>query len=128
MTLLVDTHLLIWAAAMPDRLSPEARTLLTDPDHDLVFSAASLWEISIKLGLGRDDFRVDPRLLRRGLIANGYRELPVTGAHPLELERLPAHHRDPFDRILVCQARVEGITLLTSDETVARYGPPVRLV
>lgn len=128
MTFLLDTHLLLWAAGDPGRLSPEAQALLTDPLNELCFSAASLWEIGIKRGLGREDFQVDPRLLRRGLLANGYRELPVTGEHTLELEHLPAHHRDPFDRILVCQARVEGYTLLSSDSTVARYGDPVRLI
>jgi PIN domain nuclease of toxin-antitoxin system len=127
MTFLLDTHLLLWAAGNPDRLSPAARDVLSDEENELTFSAASLWEIAIKLGLGRRDFQVDPRRLRRGLLANGYREVPVTGEHALELERLNLNHRDPFDRILICQARVEGSVLLTSDETVASYGAPVRL-
>lgn len=126
MTLLLDTHLLFWAAGNPARLSAEARALISDPDNALVFSAASLWEINIKAGLGREDFQVDPRLLRRGLLANGYQELPVTGEHANELERLPLLHRDPFDRILICQARVEGYTLLSADAVVVTYGAPVR--
>jgi len=87
----------------------------------MMFSAASLWEIAIKRGLGRSDFQVDPRLLRRALLDNGYLELPVTSAHTVAVDGLPAHHKDPFDRLLVAQALVEGIQLLTADEQVARY-------
>jgi len=79
--LLLDTHLLLWAAAASARLPAAAQALLDDPDTAPLFSAASLWEVAIKRGLGRDDFRVDPRLLRRGLLADGYDELPITGAH-----------------------------------------------
>ena len=128
MILLLDTHLLLWAVGMPDRLSTAARALLEDPDIQLFFSAASLWEIAIKRGLGRTDFQVDPRLLRRGLTDNGYRELAITGEHALQVDSLPLIHKDPFDRILVAQAMAEGITLLTSDDTVARYPGPVRRV
>jgi PIN domain nuclease of toxin-antitoxin system len=112
---LLDTHLLLWAAGQPERLSKQARRLLSDPGNELLFSAASLWEIAIKRNLGRADFKVEPRLLRRGLLDNGYRELAITSAHVLELDALPAHHKDPFDRILVAQALSEGITLLTVD-------------
>lgn len=128
MILLLDTHLLLWAAGTPDRLSTEARLLLEEPDNQLAFSAASLWEIAIKRGLGRSDFQVDPRLLRRGLTDNGYRELAITGEHALQVDALPPIHKDPFDRILVAQAMAEGITLLTSDDIVARYPGPVRRV
>jgi PIN domain nuclease of toxin-antitoxin system len=126
--LLADTHLLLWAAGDTGRLSKQARMLLAEPGHALLFSAASLWEIAIKLGLGRTDFQVDLRALRRGLLLNGWRELPVSGEHALELAALPALHRDPFDRILVCQARVEGCTLLTADDQLTAYGEPVRRV
>ncbi len=126
MKLLLDTHLILWAAGDPSRLSSGARTLLADPGSELHFSSASLWEIVIKLGLGRPDFQVDVRALRRGLAANGYREVPVTSEHALELERLPGHHRDPFDRILLCQARIEGLTLLSADADLVAYGAPVR--
>lgn len=128
MILLLDTHLLLWAVGMPDRLSRQARTLLEDPDNQPVFSVASLWEISIKRGLGRSDFQVDSRLLRRGLTDNGYQELAITGEHALQVDSLPPIHKDPFDRILVAQAMAEGITLLTSDDTVSRYPGPVRRV
>ncbi|BDI07837.1 type II toxin-antitoxin system VapC family toxin [Sphaerotilus microaerophilus] len=128
MKLLLDTHLLLWAAGMPDRLPEAARELIESPAHELVFSAASLWEVTIKAGLGRDDFRVDARVLRRGLLDNGYTELPITSAHAVAVSGLPPLHRDPFDRLLVAQALTEGITLLTADALVAQYPGPVRRV
>lgn len=128
MKLLLDTHLLLWAAGEPHRLSPVARTLLEDPANDLLFSAASLWEISIKHQLGRADFRADPRLLRRGLRDNGYGELPIASAHAVALDTLPPLHKDPFDRILIAQAMAEGILLLTADPVLARYPGPIRPV
>ena len=128
MKLLLDTHLLLWAAGQPERLSPFARTLLDNPDNMLLFSAASLWEIAIKRSLGRDDFRADPRLLRRGLLDNGYDELPVTGEHAIAVDGLPTIHKDPFDRILIAQSLVEGITLLTADPLVARYPAPIQRI
>jgi PIN domain nuclease of toxin-antitoxin system len=126
--LLLDTHLLLWSAGEPGRLSKEARALIEAPDNELFFSSASLWEVVIKRGLGRDDFKVDARLLRRGLLDNGYSELPIGSEHVVAIDNLPAVHKDPFDRILVAQAQVEGITLLTADPTVAKYPGPVRLV
>ena len=101
MNLLLDTHLLIWVASTPERLSGEALSLLQNLEHKLYFSAVNLWEISIKRGLGRQDFRVDPSLLHRGLIENGYTELAVTSFHCIALEQLPLIHKDPFDRMLV---------------------------
>lgn len=126
--LLLDTHLLLWAAGLPDRLPGVARALIEDPGNVLAFSAASLWEVVIKAGLGRADFQADPRRLRRGLLDAGYREMPVTGEHAIAVGRLPALHKDPFDRLLVAQAETEGATLLTADPMVARYPGPVRLV
>jgi PIN domain nuclease of toxin-antitoxin system len=126
--LLLDTHLLLWAAGQPEHLSATARAMIDDPHNELLFSAASLWEISIKRGLGRKDFQVDPRLLRRGLLENGYRELPITSAHAVAIDMLPPIHKDPFDRILVAQSMVEGITLLTVDSLVAQYPGPARRV
>lgn len=128
MNLLLDTHLLLWAASEPKRLSAGVRTLLLDPANQLVFSAASLWEISIKNGLERADFNVDTRRLWRMLLVSGYRELPVTSEHAVAVNELPRLHKDPFDRILVAQARVEGLTLLTVDKAVAKYGDGVRMV
>ena len=128
MKLLLDTQLLLWAAGTPERLSGQARPLLEDPANELLFSPVSLWEIAIKRGLGRTDFQVDARVLRRGLLDNGYVELPLTGEHAVAIEGLPPLHKDPFDRILVAQAMVEGVVLLTADTLVAQYPGPVRRV
>lgn len=126
MKLLLDTHLLLWAAVDPDRLSVVARTLIEAPENGLFFSAASLWEIAIKRGLDRADFQADPRLLRRSMLDNGYLELPITSEHAVLVESLPPIHKDPFDRILVAQATVEGIMLLTADAIVLKYPGPVK--
>ena len=128
MRLLLDTHLLLWTISQSRRLSGQARHLIGDPENELVFSTASIWEAAIKRGLGRRDFQVDPRLLRRGLLDNGYRELPVTGEHAVAVANLPPLHKDPFDRMLVAQSVVEGIMLLTADPLVAQYPAPVRRV
>ena len=109
-------------------MSAVARPLLEDLSNELLFSAASLWEIAIKRGLGRSDFQVDARVLRRGLLDNGYQELAITAEHAVSIDSLPLIHKDPFDRILVAQATVEGITLLTVDSLVAKYPGPVRRV
>lgn len=128
MKLLLDTQLLLWAAGHSSRLSAEARKYIDDQGNELFFSAASLWEVVIKSGLGRDDFRVDARVLRRGLLDNGYGELPVVSDHVVAIDSLPTIHKDPFDRILVAQATVEGITLLTTDSLVGKYPGPIRMV
>ena len=128
MKLLLDTQLLLWAAGQPERLSASARKQLRNPRNELLFSAASIWEIAIKNTLGRSDFRVEPRLLRRGLLDNGYVELPVTSQHAVGIDALPLLHKDPFDRLLLAQALTEGITLLTSDVQLALYHGPVRKV
>lgn len=128
MHLLLDTHVLLWAAGVPERLSSEATTLIQDPGNRLLFSAASLWEITIKQSLRRPDFRVDGAVLRRGLLENGYDELSIEGTHALAVGQLPHIHKDPFDRILAAQAAHEGLLLLTADETLASYPCPIRLV
>ena len=120
--------MLLWAANEPEKLSGQAVALMTNPEHELLFSAASLCEIAIKNGLGRADFKVDARLLRRGLIDNGYTELAITSAHAVFVAGLPLIHKDPFDRILIAQATVEGFTLLTADATVAKYPGSIALV
>jgi PIN domain nuclease of toxin-antitoxin system len=126
--LLLDTHVLLWTAGPANKLSAVARALLDDPQNELLFSPASLWEIAIKHGLGRSDFRIDPRILRRGLLDNGYDELPITSEHAVAIDGLPPIHKDPFDRILVAQAIVEGITLITADPLLARYPGPIKRV
>ena len=127
MRLLLDTHILIWAA--DDRnLSTALRALIEDEDNELAFSVASLWEMAIKAALRRDEFRFDVGRLLQKLLDNGYAEIAVTGAHAVALAALPPVHKDPFDRMLVAQATVEGLTLITADPIVARYPGPIRLV
>ncbi|MSQ22950.1 MAG: type II toxin-antitoxin system VapC family toxin [Chloroflexi bacterium] len=128
MKLLLDTHILLSAAGQSARLSAAARSLLDDPDNELLFSAASLWEIAIKATLGRTDFKAEPRVLRRNLLANGYTELPITSEHTVGIDALPALHKDPFDRLLLAQALCEGVTLLTGDAQLAQYPGSVRKV
>ncbi len=128
MKLLLDTHVLLWAAAEPDRLKEPIRQMLSDVENDLLFSAASIWEVAIKNGLGRPEFSVDPNLLRRGLIDRGYVELAITASHAAAVMELPPLHKDPFDRLLVAQARHEGFLLLTADEMVAAYGGTILLI
>jgi PIN domain nuclease of toxin-antitoxin system len=126
--LLVDTHLLIWAAAAPEKLSATARALIEDRDNEIAFSAVSIWEIAIKYALQRPEFNVDPHLVRRGCLDNAMNELPLTSEHAIVTASLPTIHKDPFDRLLVAQAMAEGVTLLTADVTIARYRGPIRLV
>ena len=128
MKLLLDTHVLLWAAGQPEKLTPEACALLNDPQNELLFSAASIWEIVIKHSLGRDDFKAIPGQVRRGLLDNGYIELPITSDHTLAIESLPPIHKDPFDRILIAQAITEGILLITADTLLTNYPGPVRKV
>jgi PIN domain nuclease of toxin-antitoxin system len=128
MRLLVDTHLLLWAAASSRRLPPAARRLLEDPANEVQFSAASLWEIVIKAALRKSDFKVDVGQLRPALAEMGFSELPVTGAHAERLASLPPIHKDPFDRMLVAQSFAEPLVLLTNDEVLAGYGDVVKVV
>jgi PIN domain nuclease of toxin-antitoxin system len=128
MKILLDTHLLLWAAGTPNLLSVAALKVIDNPANELLFSAASIWEVAIKRGLGRKDFQADPRLLRRGLLDNGYSELPILSDHVVAIESLPPIHKDPFDRLLVAQATVQGIMFLTADSVVAQYPGPIRMV
>ena len=133
MKLLLDTQLLLWVGVSEKTeygipVSNSALTLIADSDTELFFSAVSVWEVAIKYALGRPQFRVEPHLFRRTLLDRGYGELVVTGEHGAGVGALPPLHKDPFDRLLVAQATVEGITLLTVDATLARYGGVVRQV
>jgi len=118
---LLDTQVLLWGSHSPKRLRPGTRRLLEEPGTELFFSVISLWEIGVKRALKRPDFSFDPRILRGGALANGYNELQLTADHVLAVETLPALHKDPFDRLLLCQAHVEGLTFLTSDAILTRY-------
>src|ERR1700722_3322295 len=109
MRLLLDTHILLWGAIEPERLSRVASSLIESLDNEVVFSALSIGEVAIKTSLGRADFRLDAGLLRRSLFDNGYAELSVAGVHAATLAGLPPIHKDPFDRMLVAQAISEGL-------------------
>lgn len=128
MNLLLDTHVLLWAAGQPDRLPVTAKRMIANGRNSVHFSVISLWEIAIKRTLGRRDFQVDARQLRRELLEHGYSELPLTGPHAVAIDRLPDLHKDPFDRMLIAQAETEGFVLLTADRELEGYGGPVRLV
>ncbi len=127
MRALLDTHMLLWAVGDSRRLPVVARNLLEDSDNEIYFSAASIWEISIKNALGRGDFQFNPFQILEAMPETGFIELPVKAVHAAEVYRLPAIHKDPFDRILVAQSRVEPMLLLTNDEVLARYSDNVRL-
>ena len=128
MRLLLDTYILLWVVAESRRLSVAGRSFIGDPEHDLMFSAVGLVEISIKTGCGRDDFRIDSGQFRRNLFDNGYAELAMTGAHAAAAANLPLLHKDSFDRMLTAQATSGGLTLVTSDPAVPKYPGPIRLV
>jgi PIN domain nuclease of toxin-antitoxin system len=126
--LLLDTQLLLWVAVGSPRLPGAVADMLDAVDAYPMFSAASIWEVAIKAALGRVDFDAEPHALRRGLLDNGYEEIVVTGLHGAYVAGLPPIHRDPFDRLLVAQASVEGVTLLTVDRTLALYPGPIQVV
>lgn len=128
MNVLLDTHVLLWAAGQPSRLAPETRAMIENPDQRPWFSAACLWEIAIKRSLGHADFDVEPRRLRRGLLDHGWNELAVTSEHVIATMDLPPLHKDPFDRMLIAQAHVEGFDLVTSNDLVAQYPGRIRRV
>jgi len=121
MRLLLDTHILIWTAFSPEEMSSSGRRRVEDKENELFFSVISLWEIGVKRALGRPKFQFDPHVLRGELLVRGFVELPVSGEHALTVDRLPPLHGDPFDRLLVCQALVEGLTILTNDELILQY-------
>ena len=126
MRLLLDTHLLVWAMGEPERLPAGCAAMLEDPSNSLVFSVASLWELVIKQALGRPDFNLEPSLLRQALLSGGWQELPIEASHALAVSHLPPLHRDPFDRLLLAQAQVEGLLLLTADSQLSLYPGPIR--
>ena len=126
MRILLDTHIFVWWLAGDSKLPKGAEPLILDPDNDIHVSAASIWEIAIKQALGQ--IQVDPSLLVASIADSGFRELPVTARHAIETGKLPSHHRDPFDRLLVAQSRVEPMYLLTHDQQLTAYGDTVLLV
>lgn len=129
MRLLLDTQVLLWVVRAVEpprsRISAEAIALISDPENEILFSVLSLWEITIKSALGREDFATNAKRLRRILLADGFLELPIDAEHCFAVADLPPLHRDPFDRLLIAQAIVEGVTLLTADAKVAAYPGPI---
>lgn len=128
MRLLLDTHVLLWAAAAPRRLDADVRDRLASPENDVLFSAASIWELAIKMQIGRIDLGVTPEELAREAVRRGFEELPVSAAHAAAVRTLPLHHRDPFDRLLVAQALHEPARLLTADRALAPYSDLVDVI
>ncbi len=128
MKILLDTQMLIWATACPELLPKKAMHIIADDANEKYFSPASLWEIAIKNSQNRPDFQIDARVLRRQLLDNGCLELPINGIHTVAIADLPPHHKDPFDRLLLAQAKAEGITLLTADRILAEYPVPILFI
>jgi PIN domain nuclease of toxin-antitoxin system len=128
MRLLLDTHVLLWALATPARLPQDARQALEDPANEVLFSAASIWEIAIKARLGRADFALRPNLVADGARASGFTELPVHAYVAARVADLPLHHRDPFDRLLVAQALSEPARLYTADPLLPPYSELVTMI
>ena len=123
MRFLLDSHTLIWSADRPDRITSAAMTAMGDPANELLVSAATLWEIAIKFGLGRLPISLPYRQwMEKAMVDLGLVLLPITLDHAERLALLPWHHRDPFDRLLVAQAQVEGVPLVSADETLDPYG------
>jgi PIN domain nuclease of toxin-antitoxin system len=125
---LVDTHCWLWLQASPERLAPEVVSLLEDPANDLFLSAASSWEIAIKYALRKLPLPEPPsRYVPRRMTSSGSRGLPIEHTHSLRVAELPMHHRDPFDRLLVAQAQIEKLVLVTVDRQFEKYDVEVRL-
>jgi PIN domain nuclease of toxin-antitoxin system len=122
--ILLDTHLVLWWLANNPSLSEQARLLIGDPENTLFVSAVSLWEIWLKASLGK--LRLPPDFDAR-LAAESFESLPLTAAQAHQVASLPWHHRDPFDRMLIAQAKLEGLVFLTADDVASLYGDFVRL-
>jgi PIN domain nuclease of toxin-antitoxin system len=128
MRILLDTHVLLWALAEPHRLDAETRTTIESDATEVLFSAASIWEIAIKAGLGRTDFAVKPAEIARAAVDIGFVELVIRSDAAALVAELPLYHRDPFDRVLVAQAIVEPAALYTADDLLTRYSELVRRI
>jgi PIN domain nuclease of toxin-antitoxin system len=128
MRLLLDTHLMLWALAEPNRLDATTKAVLEDASNEVLFSAASVWEIAIKAGLGRSDFAFDPQQILRAALDTGFVELPVRSEAAALVAKLQPHHRDPFDRLLIAQAMSEPVRFYTADPVLPPYSELVTLV
>lgn len=127
MRLLVDTHVLLWAAAEPGRLPATFREWIESPENEVYFSAASIWELAIKLQIQRISLTVTPAEIASAATRMGFDELAVTAAHAARVRQLPLHHRDPFDRMLIAQAMHEPTRLLTADRVLGQYSDLVEV-
>ena len=121
MRVLTDTHILLWALLQPERLDAVRRDVLESPEHQVFFSAVNIWEIAIKRALDRLDLDVEPDVIHRAAVETGFRELPVSAVHAAAVRHLPAHHRDPFERLLIAQALTEPLLLMTDDPLISLY-------
>jgi PIN domain nuclease of toxin-antitoxin system len=128
LNLLLDTHVALWAIADSPKLPKGAREMIASPKSSVWISAATFWEIAIKHSLGSGDMPVSSQDALRYFRESGYRFLPVEPEHAVAVEELPAHHADPFDRILVAQALVEPMRLITHDPVVARYSDTIIII
>ena len=128
MNFLLDTHILIWVAISPHKISLELASLLSDPSNHLYFSSASIWEIPLKESLGKRDFEISSKKLHGGLIENGYKEIKISALHAMEVIKFSYIHRDPFDRILIATAIWGNMPLLTNDSTLSPYHSLVRVM
>lgn len=128
MRILLDTHILYWVLFEPASLPPNVRADLQDPENDVLFSAASVWEIAIKTAIGRLQLRVDVSDIAPAATGAGFSELPIVGSAAAGVAALPLHHRDPFDRLLIAQALAEPALFYTRDARLERYSELVRRV
>ncbi len=126
MRVLLDTHILLWWLMDDRRLPQEAEQIIKDPNNAIFVSAASIWEVAIKASLGQ--IEADPLAIQTAIEPSGFAELPITGKHAAQVAKLPPHHRDPFDRMLVAQSLTEPMRLLTGDTLLAKYGDMVLAV
>lgn len=128
MRLLLDTNVLLWAVAEPGKIPKTFRERIEAADNEVFFSAASVWELAIKMQIGRIELPVTLEEVIRAAIRIGFLELPITAAHAVWTPRLPLHHRDPFDRLLVAQALCEPARLFTADRTLSKYSDLVEVI
>lgn len=118
---LLDTHALIWLAGEPEKLSNDAISILSDDNNRFYFSSVSIQEIAIKTALNKPSFSIDAEAMTQGLLSAGYLELPMNATHAYNLADLPEMHQDPLDRIIVSQAKMESLTLITNDRNIIKY-------
>ena len=119
---LLDTQVIAWLAEGSTKLSEKSKDVILDPAAELYFSAASVWEMAIKISIGKLKLPISLRsMIERQVEINGLQEIPVTSEHSLAVEHLEILHREPFDRILICQAQIEGMTIITSDQSILSY-------